>query len=146
MEYQNRTPNLKPFKKGYDSRRQVGRKKGSINRKTAIKDILASDLELDMMFLPNARAAAEQLGGDKSVIEAITYSLVNQAMGGNPQAAHILLREKRHIEDKEPDENSFFASREPITFEVVYTDEEQERMIRKAEAYDKLKAEIDDQY
>ncbi|MDR0590977.1 MAG: hypothetical protein LBG75_00165 [Candidatus Nomurabacteria bacterium] len=97
----NRTNNLKPFSKGYDSRRQRGRKKGSVNRKTVIQRILTGDIDPNMLLGSSAKRICEQIG-NKSYLEALYFALLNLAMNGDAKAANTLLKELADAENKDP--------------------------------------------
>ena len=102
MNYNEKSKaNLVPFEKGYDPRRQIGRKKGSLNRRTIIKSLLNDDLSPDMIFSLPTRERIHCMSG-KSYLEAITMTLINQSLDGNHQASNILLRELRKIDEEEP--------------------------------------------
>lgn len=121
MAYNNKSKeNLIPFKKGFDSRRQVGRKVGSLNRCTVIKTLLNNNISPDMIFSPTTK---ERLRGmsDRSYLEAITMTLINQSLDGSHQAANILLRELRKIDEEEP--SAMFNGANEIKIVVVNPDE-----------------------
>ena len=107
--------NLKPFIGGDDPRRQNGRKKGQINRKTAIKKLLEQEIDPKMLIVSNNGEFLEDLK-DKTYIEAIIYTLINQAINKDVRASDLLLRELRYIDDKYP---SNLAFNRDIKIEIV---------------------------
>ena len=72
--------NLNPFQKGYDPRRQKGRKEGSRNTSTVVKDLLETDLE----YIKNSqiRKLVEKYDS-RTIREAIIGSMVEKALDGN---------------------------------------------------------------
>lgn len=106
MAHQNSLNNLKPFTGANDPRRQNGRQKGQVNRKTAIKNLLNSPIDPKMILNPSTREKLNKYGlKDKTYLEVIAYVLANQAINGEIQASRILLNELHIIEEKEPPES-----------------------------------------
>ena len=97
----NKTDNLKPFKTGYDERRQCGRKKGSINRKTAVKRLLEAPVDLNLALDQTARTYCQELR-DKSFLEVLNIALLNRGLAGDTRAATLLLNTLADAEDTEP--------------------------------------------
>ena len=118
--------NLIPFKNGEDRRRQIGRKKGSLNQRTVIKTILSEPMSPNMIFSPATRERLYNMR-DKTYLEAITMTLVNQSLNGNHQASNILLRELRKAEEAEPKKSEIDEMRD-IRITVVDSREEYERL------------------
>jgi len=74
------TKNLVPFKKGFDPRRQNGRKVGSKNVSTIIKELLDSSLE----DIPNARIRKMlEKSGSKTIKEAIILGVLEKSLKGD---------------------------------------------------------------
>ncbi|MBR2579216.1 MAG: hypothetical protein IKE41_03690 [Clostridia bacterium] len=72
--------NLIPFKKGFDSRRQNGRKPGSRNVSTIIKELLDSSLE----DISNARIRKlVEKSGSKTIKEAIILGVLEKSIKGD---------------------------------------------------------------
>ncbi|MBQ1387361.1 hypothetical protein IIY68_01015 [Candidatus Saccharibacteria bacterium] len=127
--------NLKPFTGPNDPRRQNGRKKGQINRKTAIRNLLNQEIDPRFLINDKARERLKELKG-KTCLEAILYTLTNQALGENTRASDIILRELRHIEREDPPSVPF---RRDIQISVVNSDEEIKRLER-------LQKSLEDRY
>ena len=127
--------NLKPFTGPNDPRRQNGRKKGQINRKTAICNLLNQEIDPRFLINDKARERLRELKG-KTCLEAILYTLTNQALGENTRASDIILRELRHIEKEDP---PFAPFRRDIQISVVNSDEEIKRLER-------LQKSLEDRY
>ena len=123
--------NLVPFRKGEDSRRQVGRKKGSLNMKTVMKTLLNEQATPDYIFSSGARERFRGMG-DKTLLEAIALTLVNQSLCGNTQASNIILRELRKIEEKEPS-SEFSRGIQDLIITVVNSREELEQLTAERE-------------
>ena len=102
--------NLKPFTGGDDPRRQNGRKVGSLNRATIIKEILAHQVEPQKMLSLKAKHLCEAVGSHRSYFEAIVYSLINRSLEGDSRASDALLRATERIEAEEP--SDFFSTQE----------------------------------
>lgn len=98
--------NLKPFTGGSDPRRQNGRKKGQINRKTAIRKLLAQEIDPKLLLASNNGDYLDGLKG-QTYLEAIIYTLINQAINRDTRASDLLLRELRYIDDKYLPESPF---------------------------------------
>lgn len=127
--------NLKPFTGPNDPRRQNRRKKGQINRKTAICNLLNQEIDPRFLINDKARERLKELKG-KTCLEAILYTLTNQALGENTRASDIILRELRHIEKEDP---PFAPFRRDIQISVVNSDEEIKRLER-------LQKSLEDRY
>ncbi len=98
--------NLKPYKKGvYSPTRQVGRKPGSVNRKTMVKKLMESNLDTSQLLSETARRISEGAKG-KTVYEAILLALVNGALNLDVKSANTLLKLIDKIDTEE--------SRKPI--------------------------------
>ena len=124
--------NLVPFKKGEDYRRQVGRKKGSLNTRTIIKTLLNENATPDVIFSDETRERFKNMK-DKTLLEVITLTLINQSLGGNTQASNIIFRELRKIEEKEPNPEGFFGDHQEMKITVVNSKEEIERLAAERE-------------
>lgn len=133
--------NLVPFRRGNDPRRQRGRKKGSLNQGTVIKQLLAEEISPDLIFSPATRERLENMNG-KTYLEAITMTLINQGLNGDSQASNILMRELRKTEDKEPKTMSA-QEKQDIRITVVDSREEVDRL---TELEERLKAKYGDDY
>lgn len=107
--------NLKPFTGVDDPRRQNGRKKGQINRKTAIRKLLEQEIDPKLLL---GSGDGEFLSGlkDKTYLEAIIFTLINQAINKDTRASDLLLRELRYVDDNDPAESPFNRD---IKIEVV---------------------------
>ena len=75
--------NLKPFKEGYDPRRQIGRPKGSKNRSTVIKQVLETIFN-----------GADPLTGKEwqdTYESVISRSIVKKALDGDVSAYNAIM-------------------------------------------------------
>lgn len=72
--------NLNPFQKGHDPRRQKGRKKGSRNTATIIRDLLETDLKY--IKSSQIRKLVEKYDS-RTIREAIVGSMAEKALDGN---------------------------------------------------------------
>ncbi len=106
--------NLKPFKKGYDPRRQNGRKKGSKNTATLVKSIL--ETELSEVKSEKMRELIEQYSS-RDVREAIIYAMVEKSLSGSIKSTEWLFK-YLDTEVARTDTTSFFNAPE-IHFTVV---------------------------
>lgn len=103
--------NLIPFQKGYDSRRQNGRKKGSKNVSTIIKDLL----ETDFKKIKNSSLKSKiEKQNSKTAKEAIISVIIQKALSGDIKSVEWLFS---RIERNEPEANNFFNS--PIEITIV---------------------------
>lgn len=127
--------NLKPFTGANDPRRQNGRRKGQINRRTAIRSLLSQPVDPHLII---GEKAKENLTGlkDATYLDAILHTLANQALNNDTRASDIFLRELRHIEKEEPSEPLF---RQGFKIEVVQSRDEIERL-------EALKDELETKY
>ncbi len=127
MAYNSKSlDNLVPFRKGEDSRRQQGRKKGSLNRRTVIKQLLSDQITPELIFSQDTRERLKGMG-DKTYLEALTMTLINQGLNGDSQASNILLRELRKLEDEEP-KGAFFQDTTDLQITVISSGEELEQI------------------
>lgn len=101
--------NLVPFQKGYDERRQNGRKRGSKNVSTIVKEILETDFEeikseslKNLIQKQNCRTAKE------AIISAITQ----RALDGDLKSTEWIFK---YIERDETKNKSFFEGPLQIT-------------------------------
>lgn len=117
------TKNLKPFSKGYDPRRSKGRPKGALNRRTVVKRLLEQEIDPKLLISPQARLAAQQLEG-KTNLEALSITLLNEALSGRMRAMKLLL----DIE-KEAEPTSTFYEDCKFEIEVISPDPEIRRMV-----------------
>ena len=127
--------NLRPFTGPDDPRRQNGRKKGQINRKTTVRNFLNQEIDPRFLINDKARERSKELKG-KTYLEAILYTLANQALGENTRASDIILRELRHIEKEDPPSVPF---RRDMQISVVNSNEEIKRLER-------LQKSLEDRY
>ena len=97
----NKNDNLKPFRKGFDERRQQGRKKGSINRKTAVKRLLEAPVSLELALDQTARTYCSELK-DKTFLEVLNIALLNRSLAGDTRVATLLLNILADAEEGEP--------------------------------------------
>ena len=118
--------NLRPFGGANDPRRQNGRKKGQINRKTAIRNLLSQEVDPRFLLDDKAKGRAEKLKG-KTYFEAILYTLTNQALGEDTRASDVILRELRHVDKEDPEQSPFYQGGR-FQIEVVHSDDEYERL------------------
>ena len=116
--------NLKHFTGVDDPRRQNGRKKGQINRRTAIRNLLTQEVDPRFLLDDKARGRAENLKGS-TYLEAIIYTLTNQALGEETRASDLLLRELRQVDKENPPE---LPMRQGFKIEVVQSRDEIERL------------------
>lgn len=131
--------NLKPFTGTNDPRRQNGRKKGQINRRTVIRNLLEQEINPRLLLNEKAQERAKNLT-DTTYLEAILYTLANQAIGGDTRASDLLLRELRYIDHENPPEPIF---KQGMKIEVVQSRDEIERL---QALQDELKAKYGDDY
>ena len=93
--------NLKPYRRGeYSPSRQIGRKKGSINRKTLLKQMMESKLDPNELLGDMAQRLGEKAKG-KTVYEAIILALINGAMNLDVKSANTLIKLISKIDDEE---------------------------------------------
>lgn len=120
MVSEKQLANLKPFTGADDNRRQQGRKKGQINRKTAIRRLLEQEIDPKLLL---GSENGEFLAGlkDKTYLEAIIFTLINQAINKDTRASDLLLRELRYVDDKNPPDSPFNRD---IVITVVNSSEE----------------------
>ena len=108
------TDNLKPFTGADDPRRQNGRKKGSKNLSTIVKELLESDIDL----------AGPIDGGLKRVFQnspttyakAVAMAMILKAVNGDVRAAAWV---SSYADKQAASETSFFSPSQPLIFEVV---------------------------
>lgn len=131
--------NLKPFTGADDPRRQNGRKKGQINRRTAIRNLLSQEIDPRLLLDDKAKEKAESLKG-RTYFEAILHTLANQAISEDTRASDLLLRELRHVEQEDPVEQPL---RQGVKIEVVQSRDEIERL---QALRDELEAKYGDGY
>lgn len=92
--------NLKPFQKGDDPRRQNGRKEGSKNISTIVKELLDSDL--DDISDPEIKKLIQKVNA-KTAKEAIIYTVLKKSLGGDIKATEWLCSYLENVESqKEP--------------------------------------------
>lgn len=105
--------NLKPFTGSDDPRRQNGRTRGSKNKKTLVRSMLDSEVDLS---LPFDNLMRDYLGNNtkKTYYEAIITAMTVKAINGDVRAATWL--SDRYNETPDPD--SFFM-RPELIFNVV---------------------------
>ena len=103
--------NLVPFRKGFDERRQNGRKTGSKNISTIIDSILSQDIT--EVKSPEIKALINRQK-TRVVKEAIVSVMVKKALEGELKAAQWLV--EMLPEEKEVD-NSYFN--QPIEIHII---------------------------
>lgn len=138
MSYNEKSrENLVPFRKGEDSRRMRGRRKGSRNQTNIIKQMLSEGIDSNMLFSPSTR---EKFGGVKDItyMKALTLALINQGLDGDTQASNILFRELRKTEEKE---SKTFLPDEPMQIKIVTVSSREE-----AERLDRIGRELQERY
>lgn len=113
--------NLVPFKKGFDERRQVGRKTGSKNISTIIDDVLNQGIT--EVKSPELKALINRQKS-RTVKEAIVYAIVKNALSGELKSAQWLV--EMLPEEKEV-ENSYFN--QPIEIHIVNPDQKDKVML-----------------
>ena len=127
MPYNDKSrKNLKPFTGANDPRRQNGRKKGQINRATVIRNFLAQEPDPRLLISYQAKERAGKLK-NKTCLEAVLYTLADQALSENTRASDILLRELRYADKDSPAESPFYEARR-LQIEVVQTADEYEKL------------------
>ena len=114
--------NLKPFTGAGDDRRQNGRKKGQINRKTAIRKLLSQEINPKLLINSNNGEYLENLKG-RTYLEAVIMTLINQALAKDTRASDLLLRELRYVDDEIPPDSPFNRD---IKIEIVNSTAEPE--------------------
>jgi hypothetical protein len=105
--------NLKPFAGADDKRRQNGRKKGSKNISTIVREILDSDINPKL----NLNNQITELVGTNSPLtyaRAMSLAIIIKAIGGDVRAADWVMNQY----DKSPDPEGFFNKTE-IVFSIV---------------------------
>ena len=138
MSYNERSrENLVPFRKGEDSRRMKGRRKGSLNQISIIKRMLDEEINPDMIFSADIRNRFDNITG-KTYMSAIATTLINQSLEGNTQATNLLLRELRKYEEKETGQK-FQDKPSQIQFVTINSRQEIERL-------DEIKKALEDKY
>jgi hypothetical protein len=81
--------NLQPFHPGPDSRRHPGRKPGSKNTSTIVKNLL--ETELSDIKSKKVRKLVEQYDS-KNIKEAIIYAMVERSLNGGLKATEFLFK------------------------------------------------------
>ena len=110
--------NLKPYRKGESSEfRQVGRKRGSINRKTLVKQLMESKLDSNQLLGKTAIELGNKAKG-KTVYEAILISLVNGALNFDVKSANTLLKLIDKI-DTEESKKPIWETDNRIEIEII---------------------------
>ncbi|MDR0887420.1 MAG: hypothetical protein LBM97_01895 [Candidatus Nomurabacteria bacterium] len=124
---QNSLNNLKPFTGRNDPRRQNGRKKGSLNYSTLIKNALEEEIDLNLLGDNISEKLKNAIRG-KTLLEAVAVATAYRAVAYDNQASNLIFRERRHIAKTEP--TGFYAEHEykPIKFVVVDGRETAERL------------------
>ena len=82
--------NLKPFAKGFDERRQVGRKPGSRNVGAFVKNLLNNDLP-DVIGVNSEVKKLLANSQSNTMVAAIVFTLYQKAIGGDIRASKLLL-------------------------------------------------------
>lgn len=107
------TDNLIPFQKGNDPRRQVGRKKGSKNISTLIRDLLDCDVEKihdgeirKLICKTNSRTAKE----------AIILAVLKKSLKGDIKATEWLCS---YLENVEAQTEPSFFDRDKLQIEII---------------------------
>lgn len=103
--------NLIPFQKGYDPKRQNGRKKGSKNISTLVQNLLETDLE---KIKSSSVKKLIQNHGSANAKEAIILAMTQKALNGDIKATEWLFK---FLEEKEVKEESFFNG--DIKIEII---------------------------
>jgi hypothetical protein len=85
------TQNLKPFQTGHDERRQIGRKVGSKNVATLVKDLLNRELSKDVITDDTLKTLIND-SPSKSMISAVILAVCQKALDGDIRAANLLLK------------------------------------------------------
>lgn len=98
--------NLKPFQSGFDPRRQNGRKEGSRNTSTIVKDLL--ETELSDIKSKKIKKLVEQYES-RNIKEAIIFAMIERSLNGGLKAAEFLF--KYHDAEILTD-NSVFGARQ----------------------------------
>lgn len=136
MPYQEKSKlNLKPFTGANDPRRQNGRKKGQINRRTVIRELLTREIDPSLLLGESTRGWANNLS-NRSYLEAVIYTLANQAIGGDTRASDLLLRELRYVDKENPPD---YPLNRDIKISVVQSSDEIKRL-------EGLREELESQY
>ncbi len=118
--------NLQPFQKGYDSRRQNGRKKGSKNISTIIRDLLDTKLEnitneeiKDLVAKQNSR----------TIKEAIISVAIKNALKGDLKTSQWLVDKISVLEEPNEENLGFFDSKD-ITITIVDPKHREDKIIK----------------
>lgn len=99
--------NLKPFQKGDDPRRQNGRKPGSKNISTIVKEIL--DADLDEISDSEIKKLVQKTNS-RTVKEAIVHTIIRKSLTGDIKATDWVCSYLENIESQS--EPRFFDSKE----------------------------------
>lgn len=110
--------NLTPWIPG-QSGNAAGRKPGSKNISTIVRDLLEQDA--DAGLLENSRIADLTNGKSTSYAQAVVLAMLKKALGGSVQAACWLAeQQERNCASERADNGLFNASR--LTVEVIKAD------------------------
>ena len=108
MDYKD---NLMPFKKGFDERRQNGRKKGSKNISTLVRALLETNSE---KLKSDSVKKLIQAHGSRTAKEAIILAVMQKALSGDIKATEWLFN---YLDQQENSEGSFFNG--DIKIEII---------------------------
>ena len=103
--------NLVPFQKGYDERRQNGRKRGSKNISTIVKEILETDFE---NIESESLKKLIQKQNYRTAKEAIVSVITQKALEGDLKSAEWIFK---YIDQDEAENRSFFEK--PLQITIV---------------------------
>lgn len=134
--------NLKPFTGKDDSRRQNGRKKGSKNMKTIMRELPDGAVDLS---LPIDKTMREYLirCNNATYAEAITLAMLIKAINGDTRAASLVFE---RMDDLGVDEDKGFFDKSEIVFQVVpspYNEPEEYAKFQQWKQYKKETANLE---
>ena len=100
--------NLRPFKKGYDERRQIGRKLGSKNISTIVNELLAKDLD---DFASEKIKKLISKYNSRTVRDAILAKTIELSLQGDLKASQWLFS-YLDLDEAKQSPQSFFNQKE----------------------------------
>ncbi len=100
--------NLKPFKKGYDERRQIGRKAGSKNISTIVNELLTKDLD-DFSSEKIKKMIIKY--DSRTVRDAILIKTIEQSLKGDLKSSQWLFS-YLDLDEANRTPQSFFSQKE----------------------------------
>lgn len=105
--------NLKPFQKGDDPRRQNGRKPGSKNISTLIKELLDSDLE---NISDSEIKKSIQKTNSRTAKEAIIHAVIKKSLDGDLKSTEWLCS---YLDEASPQKQAGFFDSKEIEIHII---------------------------